>query len=108
VGLAGVLLLPACSEEVDERSQDRPSVSTAASDGPGSSLSGRIVFDNFQDIWSSTRTARDSGASPDHPGPNSTRRCRPKVASSRIEPNPTNIPNSGSRIENRAVPTQSP
>jgi Tol biopolymer transport system component len=52
VALAGVLLLPACSEKVDERAQDRPSVSTTTSHGPDSPLSGRIVFDNFQDIWS--------------------------------------------------------
>jgi Tol biopolymer transport system component len=59
VALVGTLVLGACSGGSDgEQRQDRPSPSTAASDAPGpsggdrSSLSGRIVFDNYHDVWS--------------------------------------------------------
>jgi TolB protein len=56
--LAGALVLGACSRGFDrEQPQDRPSPSTVASEAPGpsggdrSSLSGRIAFDNFDDVW---------------------------------------------------------
>jgi Tol biopolymer transport system component len=56
--LAGALVLGACSGGSDrEQPQDRPSPSTAASEAPGlsggdqSSLSGRIAFDNHEDVW---------------------------------------------------------
>jgi Tol biopolymer transport system component len=59
MALAGALVLGACSREADrEQPQDRPSPSTAASEATGpsggdlSSLSGRIAFDNFDDVWS--------------------------------------------------------
>jgi TolB protein len=59
MALAGALVLGACSGGSDrEQPQDRPSPSTAASEAPGpsagerSSLSGRIVFDNHNDVWS--------------------------------------------------------
>jgi TolB protein len=58
MALAGVLVLGACTGGLDrEQPQDRPSPSTAASDAPGpsggdrSSLSGRIAFDNHEDVW---------------------------------------------------------
>jgi TolB protein len=56
--LAGILVLGACSGGSDREPQDRPSPSAAASEALGSSgqdrssLSGRIVFDNFEDVWS--------------------------------------------------------
>src|SRR6266498_2227045 len=60
MALVGALVLGACSGGSDrEQPQDRPSPSTAASDAPGpsggdrSSLSGRIVFVNYHDVWSS-------------------------------------------------------
>src|SRR5437870_13749608 len=56
--LAGALVLGACSGGSDrEQPKDRPSPSAAASDAPGksrgdrSSLSGRIAFDNHEDVW---------------------------------------------------------
>jgi Tol biopolymer transport system component len=59
MALAGALVLGACSREADrEQPQDRPSPSKAASEATGpsggdlSSLSGRIAFDNFDDVWS--------------------------------------------------------
>src|SRR5512132_1033779 len=59
MALTAALVLGACSEGSDrERAQDRPSPSTAASDAPGPSsgdrpsLSGRIAFDNHDDVWS--------------------------------------------------------
>jgi Tol biopolymer transport system component len=59
MALAGAVVLGACSGGPDrEQPQDRPSSSTAASGATGpsggdrSSLSGRIVFDNFDDVWS--------------------------------------------------------
>jgi TolB protein len=58
MALAGALILGACSGGFDrEQPRDRRSPSTAASDTPGSSggdrssLSGRIAFDNFDDVW---------------------------------------------------------
>jgi TolB protein len=58
MALTGTLVLGACSGGSDqERPQDRPSPSTAASDAPGpsdgdrSSLHGQIAFDNFDDVW---------------------------------------------------------
>jgi Tol biopolymer transport system component len=58
MALAGALALGACSGGSDrEQAQDRPSLSTAASEATGpsqgdrSSLSGQIVFDNFDDVW---------------------------------------------------------
>jgi Tol biopolymer transport system component len=53
VSLAATLVLAACSGRSDrEQAQDRPAPSTAASEAPVTSLSGRIVFDNFHDVWS--------------------------------------------------------
>ena len=56
--LAAALVLGACSGGSDqEQPQDRPSPSMAASEAPGpsggdrSSLSGRIAFDNHEDVW---------------------------------------------------------
>jgi TolB protein len=44
--------LGACSGSSDrEQSQDRPSPSAAVSEAPESALSGRIAFDNFDDVW---------------------------------------------------------
>jgi Tol biopolymer transport system component len=58
MALVGALVLGACSGGSDrEQPQDRPSPSTAASDAAGpssgdrSSLSGRIAFDNHEDVW---------------------------------------------------------
>jgi TolB protein len=58
MALAGALVLGACSGGSDrEQPQDHPSPSTAASEAPGvsggdrSSLSGRIAFDNHEDVW---------------------------------------------------------
>jgi TolB protein len=58
MALTAALVLGACSGGFDrQQPQDRPSPSTAASDTPGpsggdrSSLSGRIAFDNFDDVW---------------------------------------------------------
>jgi TolB protein len=59
MALVGALVLGACSGgSASKQPQDRPSPSTAASDAPGpsggdrSSLTGRIVFDNHDDVWS--------------------------------------------------------
>ena len=56
--LAGALLAGACSEEPDQGQQPaRPSPSTAAAEAPMPSgegrvpLSGRIAFDDFDDVW---------------------------------------------------------
>ena len=56
--LAAALVLGGCSRGIDrEQPQDRPSPSTADSEAPGpssgnrSSLSGRIAFDNHEDVW---------------------------------------------------------
>jgi TolB protein len=58
IALVGALIMGACGGGSDrEQSQDRPPPSTAASAATGpsggnrSSLSGRIVFDNFDDVW---------------------------------------------------------
>jgi Tol biopolymer transport system component len=58
MALAGALVLGACSGGFDrEQPQGHPAPSTAASDAPGpsgggrSSLSGRIAFDNHEDVW---------------------------------------------------------
>jgi TolB protein len=58
MSLAAALVLCACSGGSDqEQPQDSPSPSTAASEAPGpsggdrSSHSGRIAFDNFEDVW---------------------------------------------------------
>jgi TolB protein len=52
LALAGALVLVACDGSSDqEQPRDRPSPSAAVSDAPASSLSGRIVFDNFDDVW---------------------------------------------------------
>jgi TolB protein len=58
IALAGALVLAGCSGGSDrEQPKDRPSPSTAASDAPRkgggdrSSLSGRIAFDNHEDVW---------------------------------------------------------
>jgi Tol biopolymer transport system component len=58
MALAGALVLGACGGGSDrEQPQVRPSPSTAAADAPGpsggdrSSLSGRIAFDNHEDVW---------------------------------------------------------
>ena len=56
--LAGILVLAACRGGSDqEQPQERPSPSTAASSATGqsggdhSSPTGRIMFDNFDDVW---------------------------------------------------------
>jgi TolB protein len=58
IALVGTLILGACSGGSDqEQPRDRASPPNAASHAPGmsggdlSSLSGRIVFDNFDDVW---------------------------------------------------------
>ena len=58
ISLAVALVLGACSGGFDrEQPQDRPSPSTAASEAAGlsggdrSSPSGRIAFDNHEDVW---------------------------------------------------------
>jgi Tol biopolymer transport system component len=53
ISLAATLVLGACGGGPDrEQAQDRASPSTAASEAPSTSLSGRIVFDNLHDVWS--------------------------------------------------------
>jgi TolB protein len=52
LAVAGTLVLGACSGGSDrEQPQDRPSASAVVSEALGSSLSGRIVFDTFDDVW---------------------------------------------------------
>jgi TolB protein len=52
LAVAGTLVLGACSGGSDrEQPQDRPSASAVVSEAPGPSLSGRIVFDTFDDVW---------------------------------------------------------
>jgi len=66
IALAGPLVLGACSGGFDrEQPQDRPSPSPAASDAPGptggdrTSLSGRIAFDNHEDVWTISADGTD-------------------------------------------------
>jgi TolB protein len=52
LGVAATLVLGACSGGSDrEQPQDRPSPSAVVSETPESSFSGRIAFDNFDDVW---------------------------------------------------------
>jgi TolB protein len=66
MALAVALVLGACSGGFDrEQLQDRPSRSTAATEAPGlsggdrSSLSGRIAFDNHEDVWTINADSTD-------------------------------------------------
>ena len=66
--LAGALVLGACGGRSDrEQRQDRPSPSTAASDPPGPS--GRIAFDNFDDVWTIDADDTDLTRLTHSPGP---------------------------------------
>jgi len=68
MALAGTLVLGACSGGFDgEQPQDRPSPSTAASDAPGPS--GRIAFDNFDDVWTIDADDTDLSRLTHSPGP---------------------------------------
>ena len=76
MALAGALVLGACSGGSDrEQPQDRPSPSTAASEAQGltggdrSSLSGRIAFDNFDDVWTIDADGTDLTRLTHSPGP---------------------------------------
>ena len=52
LAVTGILVLGACSEGSDrQQAQDRPSPSAGDSEAPETSLSGRIAFDNFDDVW---------------------------------------------------------
>jgi Tol biopolymer transport system component len=68
MALVWALVLGACSGGSDrEQPQDRPSPSTAASDAPGPS--GRIAFDNFDDVWTIDADDTDLTRLTHSPGP---------------------------------------
>jgi Tol biopolymer transport system component len=76
MALAGALVLGACGGGHDrEQPQDRPSPSTAASDarepssGDRSLLSGRIAFDNHDDVWTIHADGADLTRLTHSPGP---------------------------------------
>ncbi len=76
ISLAGALVLGACSGASDrEQPQDRASPSAAASDAQAptsrnrSSLSGRIAFDNFDDVWTINADGTDLTRLTHSPGP---------------------------------------
>ena len=74
--LVAALVLGACSGGVDRpQPQDRPAPSTAAAAAPGpsgqarSSRSGRIAFDNFDDVWTIDADGTDLTRLTRSPGP---------------------------------------
>ena len=74
--LVAALVLGACSGGVDRpQPQDRPAPSTVAAAAPGpsgaarSSRSGRIAFDNFDDVWTIDADGTDLTRLTHSPGP---------------------------------------
>jgi Tol biopolymer transport system component len=76
IPLVAALVLGACSRGLDpQQPQDRPSASTAAAAAPGpngaapSSRSGRIAFDNFDDVWTIDADGTNLARLTHSPGP---------------------------------------
>jgi hypothetical protein len=95
---ASVASIGASPSATTVKASASPSEPPHASESPidVASLTGRIVFDNYDDVWSINADGTGLTASPTHPGTSSTPRGPRTELRSRTVPNPTTIRSSGS------------